>query len=272
MNCAEGDGTEVKTSRAKLSDTIRILEKFVAKPYAGISSLESWPTVGRLNELTALMCKVGRELGIKKFDVEDMSGVLERIDKRYPKMGLGALMEQMILKIEAIPVGPVTRLTNQLDACEDANERKQFERLIDLLKRSDWEISIEPKDLKDLSSILKGAYQGRLTQIVQTCKRSTVRDIDFAEAERMFATVFDWSMFIELQRDRILWEKKWGSMPAVALWIGNFLNDKWKARLLARLFGILPSRDDFRAATRRDQERVKKRRYRSRRRKIDPSH
>jgi len=80
VNSPAPQKAERKELLEQLGDCLGGLQKCVACPYADNSSLDSWPTIKKLQYLTALVEQLGKSIGIKKADSEHLNAVMHHIE------------------------------------------------------------------------------------------------------------------------------------------------------------------------------------------------
>ena len=134
----------VKELTTQLRECLEDIRKLVEPPYRHASSLDHWPSVHALNQLMTLVQHLGRAIGIKKVELGYMDAVINHIDRRYPKLGLLAFIEALVRKLEAVPVGPVTRIERELAPCNDPKRKRQLLAIRDLVKSPEWEVMVKP--------------------------------------------------------------------------------------------------------------------------------
>ena len=146
---------------ARLGDCLERLQKLIATPYAGASSLDCWPAVDELNRLATAVGQLGQAIKITKVDFEHLDAVMCHLDRRYPKLGLLAFFDGLIRKLESIPVGPVTRINQRLAAGVDSNSEKQLLAIRDLLTSLEWKVEAKAGTWKALGPLLDAGTSRR---------------------------------------------------------------------------------------------------------------
>jgi hypothetical protein len=248
---------------ARLGDCIERLQKVIATPYAGASSLDCWPTVDELNRLATAVAQLGRAIKITKVDFEHLDRVMRHLDRRYPKLGLLAFFDGLVRKLESIPVGPVTRINQKLAAGVEPSSKKQLLAIRDLLTSLEWKVEAKAGTWKELGPLLFDLSGGQIREARKKSKPATKQDIDFKEADKMFDEAFGLAAFLEVQRQHFVWRLRWNrKVLPTAEWIYLLHNPDWDNRL-RRIFenpNITPA--DSKADEKKFQERMKKRSYR----------
>lgn len=252
-----------KELSCRLDERLEQLQPLVEIPYAGVSSLDSWPTIDELNRLTKAVSQLGQAIGIRKVNFEHLVGVMQHIDRRYPKLGLLAFFEGLVRKLENIPVGPVTRINQKLAAGVDHNSEKQLLSIRDLLTSLKWKVEAKAGSWKELGPMLFDLSSGQIWEVRKKSKPATMREIDFMLADKMFVEAFGMAAFLEVQRQYFVWRLRWDrKVLPIAEWIYLLQNPDWDNRL-RRIFqnpNITPALS--KADEKKFQERKKKRRYR----------
>lgn len=248
---------------ARLGDCLERLQKLVAIPYAGASSLDCWPTVDELNRLATAIGQLGKAIKITKVDFEHLDGVMRHLDRRYPKLGLLAFFDGLVRKLESIPVGPVTRINQRLAPGVVPNNKKQLLAIRDLLTSLEWKVEAKAGTWKELEPLLFELSGGQIREARNKSKPATMQDIDFKQADKMFDEAFALAAFLEVQRQYFVWRLRWDrKVLPIALWIYMLHNPDWDNRL-RRIFhneNITPAAS--KANEKKLQERKKKRKYR----------
>ena len=248
---------------AQLGDSLERLQKLVAIPYTGASSLDCWPTVDELNRLATTVGQLGRAIKITKVNFEHLVGVMQHIDRRYPKLGLLAFFEGLFRKLEKIPVGPVTRINQKLEAGVDPCAEKQLLTILNLLTSLDWKVEAKTGTWKELGQLLFDLSGGQIREVRKKSKPATMQELDFKQADKMFDEAFGLAAFLEVQRQYFVWRLRWDrKVLPIAEWIYLLQNTDWDNRL-RRIFqnpNITPALS--KADEKKFQERKKKRRYR----------
>jgi len=180
---------------ARLGDCIERLQKLIATPYAGASSLDCWPTVDELNRLATAVAHLGRAIKITKVDFEHLDGVMRHLDRRYPKLGLLAFFDGLVRKLESIPVGPVTHINQKLAAGVEPSSKKQLLAIRDLLTSLEWKVEAKAGTWKELGPLLFDLSGGQIREARKKSKPATMLDIDFAQANKMFNEAFGLAAF-----------------------------------------------------------------------------
>ena len=139
---------------ARLGDCLEQLQKLIATPYVGASSLDCWPTVDELNRLATAIGQLGKAIKITKVDFEHLDGVMRHLDRRYPKLGLLAFFDGLVRKLESIPVGPVTRINQRLAPGVVPNNKKPLLAIRDLLTSLEWKVEAKAGTWKELEPLL----------------------------------------------------------------------------------------------------------------------
>jgi hypothetical protein len=248
---------------ARLGDCLERLQKLIATPYVGASSLDCWPTVDELNRLATAIGQLGKAIRITKVDFEHLDGVMRHLDRRYPKLGLLAFFDGLVRKLESIPVGPATRINQRLAAAVDTGSKKQLLAIRDLLTSLEWKVEAKAGAWKELGPLLFDLSGGQIREVRKKSKPATMQDIDFTQADKMFDEAFGLAAFLEVQRQYLVWRLRWDrKVLPVAEWIYLLQNPDWDNRL-RRIFqnaNITPAVSE--ADEKKFQERKKKSKYR----------
>ena len=262
-------GTRRAELHRQLKECLENLEPFVARPYRKNSSLDRWPSVKHLNRMSKLVQQLGDELGIRKLQLDFLCSVMRRLDRHYPKLGLLAFMEALVTKIEAVPLGPVTRIDQAIKTCPIPVKREQLIHIRDLLRSSDWDMCAKPAVWRELSQTLSEVSGDWVDKLVMGCKPSSVQQIDFHAPRALFKDIFALTTFLELKRQHLLWRVLWDrEMLPIATWIYALMDDEWDNRLRRVLIVAGPTPAQFAKATETYNERLKKRRHRKRHRSV----
>jgi hypothetical protein len=247
----------------RLGDYLERLQKLIATPYAGASSLDCWPTVEELNWLATAVGQLGQAIKIAKVDFEHLDRVMRHLDRRYPKLGLLAFFDGLIRKLESIPVGPVTRINQKLAAGVGPVSEKQLLAIRDLLTSLEWKVEAKAGTWKELGPLLLDLSGGQIREARKKSKPATMQDIDFKQTDKMFDEAFALAAFLEVQRQYFVWRLRWDrKVLPVAEWIYLLQNPDWDNRL-RRIFqnaNITPAAS--KVDEKKFQERKKKSRYR----------
>ena len=221
-----------KELHEQLGSHLANLQKFIACPYTGGSSLDSWPKITRLDQLYIVAKQLGLSIGIKNVGFEKMDAVMRHINRRYPKLGLLAFFEGLVRKLENIPVGPVTKIGQKLAAGADDSRKEQLLMIRGLLTSSDWKIAVKPGTWKELGPLLFELSGGQIKEARKKAKPATMQEINFIETEKMFDEAFGLAAFLEVQRQYLLWQVRWGEKVLnLATWIYLLKNPDWDIRL-----------------------------------------
>ncbi len=247
----------------RLGDCIERLQRLITSPYTGASSLDCWPTRNELNGLAKAVGKLGSAIGIEQVDIEHLNGVMRHIDRRYPKLGSLAFFEGLVRKIENVPIGPVTRIRQQLAAGVDTNSRKQLEAIRDLLTRLEWKITVKPGTWRELGPKLFELSGGQIKEARNSAKLANMQEIDFVQDCKMFNEAFGLAAFLEVQRQYLVWRLRWDCkvLPVVE-WIYFLKNPDWDSRMRRVISNPNITPAEWRLDDRKFQERTKKRTYR----------
>jgi len=248
---------------ARLRNCLERLQKLIAIPYAGASSLDCWPTVDELDQLVTAVVQLGQAIKIKKVNFEHLDAVMRHLDRRYPKLGLRAFFDELVRKLESIPVGPVTRINQRLDAGDDSGSEKQLLVIRDLLTSLEWKVEAKAVKWKELGPLLFELSGGQISEVRKKSQPATMQVIDFKQADKMFDEAFGLAAFLEVQRQYLVWRLRWDlTVLPVVLWIYLLQNPDWDNRL-RRIFqnpNITPAVSQ--ADKKKFQERKKKSKYR----------
>ena len=249
---------------ARVGNCLDDLQKIVACPYAGSSSLDCWPTIHELNRLTTAVGELGRAIEIKKVDFEHLIGVMRHIDRRYPKLGLLAFVDGLIRKIENVPVGPVTRINQKLAAEIDLKSQRQLLLIRNLLTSLEWKIAAQPPGTwRELGPQLLELSSGQIKEAKAKAKPATMQEIDFRQAEIIFDGAFGLAVFLEVQRQYLVWLLRWErKVLPVASWVYLLQNTDWDTRLRRVIINPNITPAESKADDKQFQARAKKRRYR----------
>ena len=247
----------------QLGSHLANLQKFIVCPYTGDSSLDSWPTSNDRERLIEIAKQLGLSIGIKNVKFKHRNRLLKHIDRRYPKLGLLAFFEGLLRKLESIPVGPVMKIGQKLASGVDASRKEQLLMIRGLLTSSDWKIAVKPGTWKELEPILFELSNGQIKEARKKSKPATMGEIDFKETDKMFDEAFGLAAFLEVQRQYLLWQVRWGKkVLALAAWIYLLQNPDWDVRLRKIVLNPNITPAESKLDDKRLQERQKKQRFR----------
>lgn len=256
-------GATLKELEGHLQGCLAHLLKMVAAPYRDASSLDNWPSTQALNHLTTLVEATGRAIGIKKIEIGFLDGVIRHINRRYPRLKLGAFIKNLLRKLETVPSAPLKRIDTELANCADAQKKQQLAIIQDLLLNFDRRPKVKPGGWRALQPVLLDLAGGQIKTAIAQAKPRTMQEIDFDQAKAMFGDAIALAVFLELQNEHLAWRLKWGQklQPAVR-WIYMLQNEEWDTRLRRVLILNDPPPELFQKATKREGEKRKKQRYR----------
>lgn len=253
--------------RKQLGDCLEYLEKFVKRPYQNASSLDCWPTGRGLDQLTIIVERLGQSMGIRRIGFGCLGAVLRRIDRRWPKLGLVAFVNALLLKIKGVPVGPLTRIKQELAACGEPQRKGQLSAIGALLESREWGLPGRPEPWRELGPLLHRLSGGKINELIARAQPATMQEMDFHESRRIFEEVFSLAAFLEMQRQYLIWRLQWDDkvLPS-ARWIYGFQNHEWDTSLREVLIVSAPPPVVFAKHTKRFNETEKKRRSREKKR------
>lgn len=267
MSSSEAQKRKRKESLKRLTDFVEMVNKFVETPYEGESSLDSWPTTFELHGLVRAVVELGQAIGIKHTNPERFTNVIKHIDRRYTKLGISALIESLIEKLEHLPVGPVTRMRQELASDTDPKRKEQLSTLLHLVTALEWKVVVKPGFWRTLEPVLSQISNGQINA-ARCVQPSTVTDLNFKDASKIFDDAFGLATFIEIQRQYCLWRVRWDrKVLPVANWIYFLQEPEWDERIRCILTNPNITAEELASYYQQLRANTIKRRYREKQRR-----
>jgi len=255
---------DAKPNRRKLAKQLQKclegLQKYVSIPYTGDSSLDQWPSSSEIERFTTIVEKLARAMGGKKVNIG--SKLMRRIDRYYKKLGSMAFAEALLRKIEALPVGPVTRITRMLETGSRPDREGELKAIRDLVQNNDWQLAVKAGDLRNLGPLLL-ELSSVVSKAISNARPPEMNNIDFEESKRLFNEAFALAGLMGLQREHFLWMSRWNTpVSPLTTWLYMLRVPSIDRRLRQVQVNPNPTPAVLSSSDRRAQQRMKKRRYR----------
>jgi len=224
-----------KTRRKELIGQVRrSLAGLTQKYLSPIAPNDLFPSEDELNHLRTSAGDLYQDQGKKFPKYEKGWKVFDQVAKRYPTLRLTLFCDRLMRKLEAIPIGPLSRITQKIEGLKstDSNSAERLEKIVQLLDQE------KPPSLNEvpwanyyllLRPFASDGFEDRMIP-----RPSGEKNVEWSKEVKSCHGVLGWATFTDIWEQAKAWQLTYdpsGRVEVCRFWLQVLHDEKIDTRL-----------------------------------------